>query len=375
MSRYDDRTYENLMEEMREDLSDDIDQQEGSFVDLSLGKQAVRLEEFYEELEYVHDNMLVDTQDREHLIESGAEAGLPIDEGSPAVVLATINCEVEAGTVFSALDSEYNYESGDYVGRIDVESVDDDGEPVTLSYYQYQMTAEDPGIEPGSYTGDIEPEEFLDDFEEGWIEGLITAGEDEEDTEEYRERRMQWFRTKSCAGNRAYYKDVITDIDDVGGVKVERRSAGSLYIPAYIQNEGYRAASASLCETVKEIVDPTEYEGEGYGLAPIGAKVQVNSVTEVTANVHATLELESGLEYDDIASQVEAKCEEYIASLRESWQDEEHIIVRVSGLEMKILEIEGVRDVTMMINGEASNLQLTAHQIPILGTVTGSVSS
>ena len=106
MSLYDDRTYENLMAEMREDLSEDIDKQEGSFADLSLGKQAVRLEEAYANLEYVYDNMLVDTQDREHLIESGIEAGLPIDEGKPAVVLATINCAVDEGTVFSALDSE-----------------------------------------------------------------------------------------------------------------------------------------------------------------------------------------------------------------------------------------------------------------------------
>ena len=133
--------------------------------------------------------MFVDTQDREHLIESGAEAGIPIDEGSQAVVLATVNCELEEGTVFSALDSEYNYTVGDYVGRIDVESTDDEGDPVTLSYYQYEMTAEDAGVEPGSYRGDIEPEEFIDDFEEGWIDSLITAGEDEEDNRRQRDIR------------------------------------------------------------------------------------------------------------------------------------------------------------------------------------------
>lgn len=375
MSRYDDRTYENLMEEMRSDVSADIDQQEGSFVDLALGKQAVRLEEAYENLEYVYDNMLVDTQDREHLIESGAEAGIPIDEGSQAVVLATINCECEAGTIFSALDSEYNYEVGDYVGRIDHETVDDDGEPITLSYYQYQLIAEDPGVEPGSYTGDIEPADFIDDFEEGWIVSLITAGEDEEETEAYRERRLQWFQTKACAGNRAYYKDVIKDLDNVGGVKLQRRQAGSSYIEAYIQNSGYRAASAALLAAVKAAVDPTEYTGEGYGLAPIGHQVTIHSVTETTVNLVLTLELDAGLEYDDIKSQVEAKCESYIAGLRAEWEDESYLIVRISGLEMKILEVEGVQDISLTINGYASNLQLGTYAIPVLGTVTANEES
>ena len=375
MSLYDDRTYENLMEEMRGDLSVDIDQQEGSFVDLALGKQAVRLEEAYENLEYVYDNMFVDTQDREHLIESGVEAGQPIDEGSQAVVLATINCECEEGTVFSAIDSEYNYEVGEYVGRIDVESVDDEGDPVTLSYYQYQLIAEDAGVEPGSYTGDIEPADFMDDFEEGWIVSLITAGEDEEDTEEYRERRLQAFQTKSCAGNRAYYKEVIKDLDNVGGVKMQRRQTGSSYIEAYIQNAEYRAASAALVAAVKEAVDPTAYTGEGYGLAPIGHEVTVYPATETTVNVAATLTLESGLEYEDIASQVEAKCEEYVAGLREAWEDESYLIVRISGFETKILEIEGVHDVSLTINGSASNLQLGTYAIPVLGTVTGTVTS
>jgi len=375
MSLYDDRTFENLQAEMRADLSADVDQQEGSFIDIALGKQAVRLEEAYENLDYVYDNMFCDTQDREHLIESGAEAGLLIDEGSQAVVLATVNCEVEEGTVFTALDSEYNYETGELVGRIDHETVDDDGEPVVLSYYQYQLIAEDVGVEPGSYTGDIEPADFMDDFEEGWIVGLITAGEDEEDTEAYRERRLQWFQTKACAGNRAYYKEVIKDLDNVGGVKMQRRQTGSSYIEAYIQNAEYRAAPAALLAAVKAAVDPTEYTGEGYGLAPIGHQVTVHSASETTVNIAVTLVLESGLEYEDIASQMRAKCEEYISGLREVWENESYLIVRISGLETKILEIEGVHDVSLTINGSASNLQLGTYAIPVLGTVTGSVSS
>lgn len=371
MSLYDDRTAENLQEEMRADLSTDVDQQEGSFIDLSLAKQATRLEEAYENLEYVYDNMFCDTQDREHLIESGAEAGLLIDEGTQAVVLATVNCEVEPGTIFTAMDSEYNYETGDYVGRIDHETVDDDGEPITLSYYQYKLTAEDVGIEPGSYRGDIEPTDFIDDFEEGWIVSLVTPGTDEEDTEDYRERRLQWFQTKPCAGNRAYYKETLHELDNVGGCKMKRRQAGSSYVEIYILDTDFNPASSALISAVKEAVDPAAYTGEGYGLAPIGHQVTIYAAEAVTINIALTLDLED-VTFEDIKTLVETACGNYLKSLREAWEDESSLIVRISGIENAVLDIEGVHDVSATLNGSASNISLTTYQVPTLGTITAS---
>lgn len=375
MSLYDDRTAENLQAEMRADLSSDVDQQEGSFVDLSLAKQATRLEEAYENLEYVYDNMFCDTQDREHLIESGAEAGLLIDEGTQAVVLATVNCEIEEGVIFTALDSEYNYETGEFVGRIDHETVDDDGEPITLSYYQYKLTAENVGVEPGSYRGDIEPVDFIDDFEEAWIVALVNAGTDEEDTEDYRERRLQWFQTKPCAGNRAWYKDTLHEMDNVGGCKMKRRQAGSSYVEIYILDADYNPAASAITAAVKDALDPAAYTGEGYGLAPIGHSVNVQSAESATINVAVTLSLDTGLEYADVKTAVEAACAEYLQELRQAWENESNVIVRISGFETKILAVEGVNDASVTINSSSSNITLTTYQVPVLGTVTGTVSS
>ena len=103
MSLFSDKTFENLQSDMLNDTSTDVDQQEGSLIATSIGKQAVRLEEAYAALDYVNDNMLVDTQDRDHLVATGEECGLPIKEGTPAVVLAVINCEVELGETFTAM--------------------------------------------------------------------------------------------------------------------------------------------------------------------------------------------------------------------------------------------------------------------------------
>jgi uncharacterized phage protein gp47/JayE len=371
MSLYSDRTFENLQSEMLNDTSTDVDQQEGSLVATSIAKQALRLEEAYGALDYVNDNMLVDTQDRDHLIATGEECGLPIKEGTKAVLLAVINCEVEVGTEFTAMDTEYNYEIEEYIGRKDVEVTDDDGNVTTESWYEYHIEADEEGVEPGTYTGQIEPIEYVEGFDEGRIESLVTAGTDEEDTEEYRLRRLAWFDTKPCAGNRAYYKNTIKALGTVGGLKIERRKAGETSVPIYIQDASYGVPTTDLCNQIKASVDPKEYEGEGYGLAPIGHVVTINPVTAVTVNVSFTMTLKTGITYTDIKTQVEDACKSYITTLCKDWENQDYLIVRLSGFETALLKLDNVVDVeNVKINDTASNLTLTTYQIPTLGTVT-----
>lgn len=371
MSLYSDKTFETLQSEMLNDTATDVDQQEGSLIATAISKQAVRLEEAYQDLDYVNDNMLVDTQDREHLIESGIEAGLPIKEGTEAVVLAQMNCEVEVGTQFTAIDSEYNYLVDEYIGTVDVEITDDDGDITTATYYQYHLEAMDVGIEPGQYTGEIEPMEYIEEFEDGSITAVVTPGTDEEDTEVYRLRRLTWFNTKSCAGNRAYYQQVLSDLGTVGGIKIPRRKAGDTSITIHVQGADYGVPSAEIVNKIKEEVDPSEYSGEGYGLAPIGHVVNIEAVTSTTINVSFTLTFDKVHNYDDVKTLVGAACESYVDELRKTWQDTDSIIVRMSGFENKILDIEGVVDIeSVKLNGASSNVALGEYAIPVLGSVT-----
>ena len=185
MSRYEDKTQENilndslakannLMSELPEEERVSMD--EGSLIYLALSKNALRLEEAYAELDALNDNLLVDTQDEEHLIETGAEAGLPIISGTPANVRAELNCEAEEGTEFSAVDSDYNYILTEFIETII------DGENTR---YAYVLEAMDDGVAPGNYRGDIEPVDFLDGFDTGEIVSTIDPGTEQEDIEVY----------------------------------------------------------------------------------------------------------------------------------------------------------------------------------------------
>lgn len=373
MSLYSDKTFEALQSEMLANTGDTVDTQEGSLVATAISKQAVRLDELYRELDYVNDNMLVDTQDREHLIASGEECGLPIDEGSAAQLSIVCNCEVETGTEFAALESDYVYVVTDYIGTKEVDITDDDGEATTATWYEYTVESLDDGVEPGLYTGYIEPTEYIEDFDEARIEECTKAGVDEEDTEVYRQRRLAWFQIKPCAGNRAYFAECLDDTGLTTGYKIERRQAGDTSVPIYVQGPDYGVPSADVVSQIQEIIDPTANSGQGYGKAPIGHVVTINAVTGKAINVGFTLTLTDGTEYADIQSQVEAACSAYILELQKSWKDHDYLVVRLSGFENKILDVTSVLDIAnVTINGEAKNIQLGTYEIPTLGTVTNS---
>lgn len=358
---FDNRTFENLQEEMM-DEADGVDESEGSLVAISLAKHAVRMEEGYAQLSAVNDNLLCDTMDLEHLIASGAECGVPYKEGTPAVVLAYTNCPVAEGDTFTASDSDYDYT---VVAVTDGTITDDDG----AEWYQSQLEAMDNGTEPGQYTGLIEPIEVIDGFEDGKIVSLVTPGTDDEDEEIYRERRINAFSTRACAGNRAYYNEVIKDNFPVRAVKSFRRVTGQAYIDVYILDYDYGVPSQSLIDTVQEGVDPTDYSGEGVGLAPMGSIVHISGPEGVTIDVAASYTFDDDYSYAALETQIEDAIKAYLLQLRQTWQDSSGMIVRITGIETAILKIEGILDIAdVTINNAQTNLPLTELQVPVFGS-------
>ena len=64
----------------------------------------------------------------------------------------------------------------------------------------------------------------------------------------------------------------------------------------------------------------------------------------------------------------------YLLELKKMWENENNIIVRISQVESKILNIEDVLDISnTTLNNGTSNIELTANQIPILGDLEVSI--
>ena len=370
MSLYEDRTFENLQAEALEDLNEKmaelpenqrVDASEGSFIYTAISKVARWLEEAYSDLDALNDNMLVDTQDFDHLVDSGAECGVPLIEGTPAVVIAYLNCQCEIGDVFSAVDSDYDYIAVLYIGSEEIE-----GETV----YKYRLEADEEGLDPGNYRGDIEPEDYLEGFESGTIVSTYKAGTEDEDEDEYRERRIQAFESQACAGNYDYYKETVGNISGVGGVKVVRRVTGQHHIDCYVQAADYGVPTSGLLDTVKETMDPSDHEGEGVGLCPFGHVLHVYGVTSTTINVTADFTYEDGYSIENTRTAMQTAAGQYVTSLASSWQDSDSLLVRRARVEAKLIEVTGIADVqNLRLNGTDSNITLESTVVPVMGTV------
>ena len=108
------------------------------------------------------------------------------------------------------------------------------------------------------------------------------------------------------------------------------------------------------------------------GIAPIGHKVTVEGAEWTILNIAATITYESGWNWAAVKTSAEQAIDEYFMELRTRWPDDGAIVVRVSQIEMRLLNLPGVLDVTgTTINGSAQNYQLGGPRLPKRGTVSG----
>ena len=74
--------------------------------------------------------------------------------------------------------------------------------------------------------------------------------------------------------------------------------------------------------------------------------------------------------WENVRQDVEAVVERYFRELRSKWSGDD-VVVRISQIEARLLEIEGIIDVQgTKLNGSSTNLYLTDEQVPVLVGVT-----
>jgi uncharacterized phage protein gp47/JayE len=133
-----------------------------------------------------------------------------------------------------------------------------------------------------------------------------------------------------------------------------------------ILNSDFGTASNTLIETVQETIDPAEFAGEGYGLAPIGHVVTVKSADAVEITVKTTITFETGYSWSNLQTSIDTAISDYLLELRKSWADTDHLVVRTSHIETRLLAISGIVDIdNTKINGSTNNLTLGKYEVPV----------
>lgn len=353
-----DMTFDAIMQRMLDRVPDDLDKREGSVIWDALAPAALEFETAALALEYIFLQSFADTADREALVLRARERGMEPEPATQAVLKGEFTpTDVDvSGKRFNI--SALNYVVGDAI----------EGEAGC-----YQMICETPGADGHKILGTMIPIDYVEGLESATATEILIPGEDEEDTEDFRERYLNDFNPMRFGGNIAQYNDWVNAIDGVGGSRVQRRVAGERKVIVTIINSEYSKASSTLVETVQNSLDPHE-DGRGDGIAPIGHEVSVVAADNETINIFINVDFDTGYSWSNMATAIEGAIQGYLLELRTAWKNYSsgtNTTVRISQIENKILALTGVVDVSgTKINSVAANYSVTDNKIPVLGVIT-----
>lgn len=279
---------------------------------------------------------------------------------------------------------------------------------------EYQMQCETPGIVGNQQMGTMIPIDYIEGLETAELTEILIPGEDEEETEDLRTRYFDSFNDNAFGGNVRDYLEKTNAIPGVGSTKVTRvwnndirpaEMIPSAAVQAWyttvkptltgeaaawletvydaalnrklttggtvlltILNSDFGAASDTLIKTVQQTIDPDEYAGEGYGVAPIGHIVKIESAETKTVIVKTDIVFDVGYGWSNLQSSINDVISSYLLELRKSWADNPYLVVRISQIETRLLGIKGIVDIgNTKINGVSDNLTLGKFEVPVFG--------
>lgn len=352
---YEDQTYENILARALAKVATNVDKREGSLVMNAIAPVSAEHANIYILLDSIIRNGYVDTADvREYVVYRCKERGIIPYEATQATLKGKFNMEIPLGSRFS--HDELNYTATAFIEEAE-------------GYYYYQMECETAGEIGNKSFGELSSIEYINKDLEGALVELLIPAKDEESVESLKERYLNSFDSNPFGGNKQDYKDKTKALDGVGGCIPVPVWAGGGTVKLIIIDSEYNVATPVLVASVQEQMDPNP-QGEGNGIAPIGHTVTVVSAVEKSITVSSKFTLNEGYSWSQLRSSIEEVIKAYLLEMRKVWEDG-NLVVRISQIETRLLNIEGVLDVTdTKINGADSNLALGQSELPVFGGVT-----
>lgn len=353
---YENKTYANLLQAAMDHIGTGVQKNEGSLVYNALSALAFELNKIYIQMDYIITQSHADTADIDNLTQIAADRAIYRKQASPATVAIQTNIAVPIGTRFSLKGFIYTV----------TEETDDEN-------HIYAAVCDEFGSGANNLTGPVTAIDYVADLETAEITEVLIDGEDAESRDSLYQRYLQSFEQESFDGNITAYKEKVNATEGVGGCKVSPVWNGPGTVKVVIISAEHGAVTEYLLDKIREAAVPTE-GGTGYGWAPIDHKVTFESVEEVEVDVTTTVTFSNGYSWATSREAIEEAIGGYLKTLAKTWAngtDQDSIRLYISRMESAILDVPGVIDVQgTTLNGEGSNLDLTASQIPVLGEVT-----
>ena len=347
-------TEEQLLTRMLDRVDDKYDKREGSIIYDAIAPTALEHINMYISLDEVLDEAFITTMSLESLKRKGEELGVTYKKASSTVVKLQTNAEVRIGVQFTCNGLTFTVTE-------------------KLSNFVYYAKCDTAGSDGNTCIGDVIMTENVPNLREAKIIEIAIEGEDDEETETYRNRLLANSDVERFGGNLADYKAKVGSINGVGGVKVYSGKDwnGGGTVKVVFTTSSFGVPSQTLVDLVQETIDPEANGGQGLGLAPIGHFVTCLGANGATVDITADFSFETNSYYlEACLDDMKAAIDKYFLELNTNWDEQQYSTVRVADVISCLMAVTGVLDVqNVKLNGSTNNLILDKDSLAIRGTI------
>lgn len=338
----------DVLNNMLNEVSNDYNKTEGSFIYDSLAPVSIEIESIQGDVAEIINNAFADTATGEYLDRIVAAQGLT---RKPAVaahgsvkITGAEGAVIDVGILVASDLANYEVTEG---GTI----------PVT-GYLTVPVICQTAGTIGNVPSGAIKYFPVtIEGLYEVTNESAITTGYAEETDAELRTRYYSQVQAPATSGNAAQYKNWAKEIPGVGDARVFPLWNGNGTVKVAIIDSNKQAADADLVDAVQDYIDLMQ---------PIGATTTVVSATEKDIDVGVSITITAGAVLADVKTLIEANLVKYFKSIAfvESY-------VSYAKLGNTILSTDGVLDYSnLTINSGTANIAIADTEIAVLGDVT-----
>ena len=361
---YENQDENTILARMLDKVPSDMDKREGSVIYDASMPAAIEFMLLYATIDYFINNTFGDTAEREFLIRRAKERGLTPYSAS----FATVKGECTPADISVSVGTRFSYDDVNYAVT------------ENLGGGRYLLKCETAGTIGNKPAGKLVPIDYVKGLETARLIEITIPGENEEETEDFRTRYLNSFNNQSYGGNIFDYKDKVNAIEGVGGVKVYPVWDGGGTVKIVFCTSEFKPPTSEFIEQVQTVIDPEQNRGEGIGIAPIGHTVTVEGAQNANIKIDLNVTFDNGA-FENYQAQIEKVIDDYFLELNSKWEstqkvsvdvyENKGIIVRISQIESRILDIEGVTDITgTKLNGLEENLQLSPDELAVRGEMT-----
>lgn len=341
---------------MLDRVPDTVDKREGSIIYDALAPAAAELVQAYIELEGYLDLVFVDTSHEDYLTRLCSQFG--VDRQAATYAVRKVVFKDGQNNAFDVpIGSRYTIDTLSYVV---IEK---------LTKGEYKAKCETSGTIGNTSFGKLIPIDYIEGLATATLEDVLIPGEEEETDNQLKERYFEYVREPAFGGNIADYKRKVKALDGVGSVKVFPVWNGEGTVKLVLLDSEYNIPTPTLIDEVYKAVSPNSND-DGLGIAPIGHTVTILGAGTTNINVGIKVTLASGYSKETVSESIKKTIEEYIRTIRESWEKNETLTVRIAHIDSRTLNVDGVLDVgETTINDIENNVVISAENVPVLGEV------